>query len=152
MLGPRGFCEGVCCSFQRGKVNRVPGLDLKYNRCTGNAAYFSVVTNDSLCDCAPSSLSHPLWSPQLVACGQTPFTALSLDPEEISFGPKSGGEVEEGWNSQNLMASLGWLIFSMGYHLSSAWGTIPFFAGKETRVGVWKWLPSQDHLTSGHKS
>ena len=55
------------------------------------AASFSAVTNNSLCDCAPSSLSHPPQSPQLAAQGQTPFTALSLDPEEISSGPKNQG-------------------------------------------------------------
>ena len=98
------------------------------------AAYFSVVTNNSLCDCAPSSLSHPLRSPQLAARGQTPFTTLSLDPEEISSVPKNQGDVEEGMKLLELNGLLGVTDLTP----SSAWGTIPFFAGKETRVGVWK--------------
>ena len=54
--------------------------------------------------------------------------------KELVLAQKIRGEVEEGMKLPELSGLLG----VTGFIWSSAWGTIPFFAGKETRVGVWK--------------
>ena len=77
----------------------------------------------------------------------TPFGLPSLQPvvkphlllsywiqKKLVLAQKIRGEVEEGMKLSELNGLLGVTDLT----LSSAWGTIPFFAGKETRVGVWK--------------
>lgn len=54
--------------------------------------------------------------------------------KELVLTQEIRGEVEEGMKLPELSGLLG----VTGLILSSTWGTIPFFAGKETRVGVWK--------------
>lgn len=85
-----------------------------------------------MCPFKPQS---PPLSPQIAAWGQTPLTALSLDPEEISPNPKKfRGEVEEGMK----LPALDGLLGMTDLNQSSEWGTVPFFADEETRVGVGK--------------
>ena len=98
------------------------------------AAYFSVVTNNSLRDCAPSSLNHPPRSPSLQPRAKPHLLPSHWIQKELVLAQKIRGEVEEGMKLPELSGLLG----VTGFIWSSAWGTIPFFAGKETRVGVWK--------------
>lgn len=54
--------------------------------------------------------------------------------KKLVLAQKIRGDVEEGMKLPELNGLHGVTDLT----LSSAWGTIPFFAGKETRVGVWK--------------